>query len=78
MNEDNKTEDMIALRGEVAALQYKRDRLLAELEDMKNVVRCKEQKTSEMEADTDRLREQSARQVAVVSTLKMRVQVCFR
>lgn len=75
MSEENSTEAMMGLRGELAALQYKRDRLLAELNEMRNQVRVKEQKTMEVEEETDRLREQVARQNAMVTSLKHRVQV---
>lgn len=75
MPEETPTEAMLAMRGELAALQYKRDKLLQELTEMRTQVRCKEQKTIEIEGEADRLREHSARQSAVVSTLKQRLQV---
>lgn len=75
MTEESATDAMIGLRGELAALQYKRDRLLAELNEMRTQMRTTEQRATDMECETDRLREHTARQNAVVNSLKNRVQV---
>lgn len=90
------------LRSELAALEYKRDRLMSEvnlgasatgcivnstpftylslslslqLQEMKNVVRSRDQRVVELQVEADQLREQAARQNAVVSSLKKRIQV---
>ncbi|CAL1689015.1 unnamed protein product [Lasius platythorax] len=62
------------LRSELAALEYKRDRLMSELQEMKNVVRSRDQRVVELQVETDQLREQAARQNSVVSSLKKRIQ----
>ncbi|EFN78420.1 Coiled-coil domain-containing protein C6orf97 [Harpegnathos saltator] len=62
------------LRSELAALEYKRDRLMSELQEMKSVVRSRDQRVVELQVETDQLREQAARQNAVVSSLKKRIQ----
>ncbi|XP_029175405.1 coiled-coil domain-containing protein 170 isoform X2 [Nylanderia fulva] len=62
------------LRSELAALEYKRDRLMSELQEMKTVVRSRDQRVVELQVETDQLREQAARQNAVISSLKKRIQ----
>lgn len=61
------------LRSELAALQYKRDRLTEEINEMKGQMRNREQRCLELQVETDQLREQSARQNAIISSLKKRV-----
>ncbi|EGI59149.1 Coiled-coil domain-containing protein C6orf97 [Acromyrmex echinatior] len=62
------------LRSELAALEYKRDRLMSELQEMKSTVRSRDQRVVELQIETDQLREQAARQNAVISSLKKRIQ----
>nr|XP_031845518.1 coiled-coil domain-containing protein 170 isoform X4 [Nomia melanderi]XP_031845519.1 coiled-coil domain-containing protein 170 isoform X4 [Nomia melanderi] len=62
------------LRSELAALEYKRDRLTSELQEMKGLVRSRDQRIAEMQMEADQLREQAARQTAIVSSLKKRIQ----
>lgn len=61
------------LRSDVAALQFKRDRLGQELNDMKCQMRSREQRCMEMQMELDQLREQSARQNAIICSLKKRI-----
>ncbi|KAK9891618.1 hypothetical protein WA026_015581 [Henosepilachna vigintioctopunctata] len=61
------------LKSEVAALQYKRDRLTSELEDMKCQFRSRDQRCLELQVEAEQLREQSARQNAIISSLKKRI-----
>ncbi|XP_019699519.2 coiled-coil domain-containing protein 170 isoform X2 [Harpegnathos saltator] len=73
--DDAMTHDLTTtLRSELAALEYKRDRLMSELQEMKSVVRSRDQRVVELQVETDQLREQAARQNAVVSSLKKRIQ----
>lgn len=62
-----------SLRSEVAALQYKRDRLTEEVNEMKGHLRARDQRCMELQIETDHLREQAARQNAIISSLKKRV-----
>ncbi|CAH1965693.1 unnamed protein product [Acanthoscelides obtectus] len=62
-----------SLRSEIAALQYKRDRLQTDLEEMRSQVRSRDQRCLELQAEAEQLREQSARQGAIVASLKKRV-----
>lgn len=62
-----------SLRSELAALQYKRDRLSSELEDMRSQGRTRDQRCLELQVETDQLREQAARQNAIISSLKKRI-----
>ncbi|CAH1160270.1 unnamed protein product [Phaedon cochleariae] len=62
-----------SLRSEIAALQYKRDRLTTDLEEMRSQVRARDQHCLELQLETDQLREQAARQGAIVQGLKKRV-----
>lgn len=61
------------LRSEIAALQYKRNRLQSELEDMRSQVRTRDQRCLDLQVEADQLREQTARQTAIISSLKKRV-----
>lgn len=60
------------LRSEVAGLQFKRDRLTQELNEMKCQMRSREQRCMELQMESDQLREQTARQNAVICSLKKR------
>ncbi|XP_046812798.1 coiled-coil domain-containing protein 170 isoform X4 [Vespa crabro] len=72
---DAMTHDLTTtLRSELAALEYKRDRLMFELQDMKNTVRSRDQRVVELQVEADQLREQAARQNSIVSSLKKRIQ----
>ncbi|CAL7934683.1 unnamed protein product [Xylocopa violacea] len=62
------------LRSELAALEYKRDRLMSELQEIKSLMRSRDQRVMELQAEGEQLREQSARQNSIVSSLKKRVQ----
>ncbi|KAF7418200.1 hypothetical protein HZH68_000853 [Vespula germanica] len=53
------------LRSELAALEYKRDRLMFELQEMKNTVRSRDQRVVELQVEADQLREQAARQNSI-------------
>nr|CAD7571336.1 unnamed protein product [Timema californicum] len=73
--EEDMSHDMAtSLRSELAALQYKRDRLLQELQDMKGQLRSREQKSLELQVETEQLKEQSARQNAIIASLRKRIQ----
>lgn len=75
MEEEDSHEAMTSLRSELAALQYKRDRLLSELNEMKAQLRCRDQRTVELQSETENLKEQAARQNAVIASLRKRIQV---
>ncbi|XP_061930353.1 coiled-coil domain-containing protein 170 isoform X3 [Apis cerana] len=62
------------LRSEIAALEYKRDRLMSELQEAKNIARSRDQRVVELQLEADQLREQAARQNSIVSSLKKRIQ----
>ncbi|XP_034187468.1 coiled-coil domain-containing protein 170 isoform X2 [Osmia lignaria lignaria] len=70
MNHDLTT----TLKSELAALEYKRDRLVSELQETKSLIRSRDQRIVELEVEVDQLREQAARQTAIVSSLKKRIQ----
>ncbi|XP_012541486.1 coiled-coil domain-containing protein 170 isoform X2 [Monomorium pharaonis] len=73
--DDAMTHDLTTtLRSELAALEYKRDRLMSELQEMKSAVRSRDQRVVELQVEADQLREQAARQNAVISSLKKRIQ----
>ncbi|XP_018366794.1 PREDICTED: coiled-coil domain-containing protein 170 [Trachymyrmex cornetzi] len=73
--DDAMTHDLTTtLRSELAALEYKRDRLMSELQEMKSTVRSRDQRVVELQVEADQLREQAARQNAVISSLKKRIQ----
>ena len=44
---------------------------------MKSIVRSRDQRVVELQVEADQLREQAARQNAVISSLKKRIQVNF-
>lgn len=62
-----------SLRSEIAALQYKRDKLQSDLEEMRSQVRSRDQRCIDLQIETDQLREQAARQNAIIPSLKKRV-----
>ncbi|XP_025831526.1 coiled-coil domain-containing protein 170 [Agrilus planipennis] len=62
-----------ALRSELAALQYKRDRLAEEINEMRGQMRHRDQRCLELQIEADQLREQAARQSAVIASLKKRI-----
>ncbi|CAB3378946.1 Hypothetical predicted protein [Cloeon dipterum] len=73
MEADEMPHDMAtALRSELAALQYKKERLQAELQDARSQLRGRDQRTLELQTECENLREQSARQSAVIASLKKR------
>ncbi|XP_071453834.1 coiled-coil domain-containing protein 170 [Hetaerina americana] len=61
------------LRSELAALQYKRERLLSELQETKGKLSNRDQRVLELQAETEKLREQAARQNAIIASLKKRI-----
>ncbi|KAJ9583754.1 hypothetical protein L9F63_021917, partial [Diploptera punctata] len=63
-----------SLRSDIAALQYKRDRLLTELQDMKGQLRSRDQRSLELQMETEQLKEQAARQNAIIASLRKRIQ----
>ena len=73
MEEHEQVDVTTSLRSEVAALQYKRDRLTAEVEEMHSQIRSRDQRCLELQVEADQLREQAARQNAIISSLKKRV-----
>lgn len=74
MDEDSH-DAMTALKSELAALQYKRDKLMSELNEMRAQVRSRDQRTVELQSETETLKEQAARQNAIIASLKKRIQV---
>lgn len=62
-----------SLRSELAALQYKRDRLTSKLAEMHSQIRARDQRCLDLQLETDQLREQAARQQSIVASLKQRV-----
>ncbi|XP_060821666.1 coiled-coil domain-containing protein 170 isoform X4 [Bombus pascuorum] len=75
VEEEAMTHDLTTtLRSELAALEYKRDRLMSELQETKNLVRFRDQRIAELQVEAEQLREQAARQNAIVLSLKKRIQ----
>ncbi|XP_001122546.4 coiled-coil domain-containing protein 170 isoform X2 [Apis mellifera] len=73
--EEAMTHDLTTtLRSEIAALEYKRDRLMSELQEAKNIARSRDQRVVELQLEADQLREQAARQNSIVSSLRKRIQ----
>lgn len=62
-----------SLRSEIAGLQFKRERLNEELNEMKSQLRSRDNRCVELQVEADQLREQSARQAAIIGSLKKRV-----
>ncbi|XP_068632870.1 coiled-coil domain-containing protein 170 [Battus philenor] len=63
-----------ALRSDLAGLQYKRDKLISENSDLKNQMLSRDQRILEQQVEIDHLREQNARQHAIISSLKKKIQ----
>ncbi|CAI6343519.1 unnamed protein product [Macrosiphum euphorbiae] len=61
------------LKSELAALQFKRDRLISELQDTKGQLRTRDQRTVELEAETEMLKEQQVRQNSIIASLRNRI-----
>ncbi|CAH1711460.1 unnamed protein product [Aphis gossypii] len=61
------------LKSELAALQFKRDRLMSELQDTKGQLRNRDQRTVELEAETEMLKEQQVRQNSIIASLRNRI-----
>lgn len=61
------------LKSELAALQFKRDRLMSELQDTKGQLRTRDQRTVELEAETEMLKEQQVRQNSIIASLRNRI-----
>ncbi|XP_068972657.1 coiled-coil domain-containing protein 170 isoform X2 [Bombus flavifrons] len=75
VEEEAMTHDLTTtLRSELAALEYKRDRLMSELQETKNLVRFRDQRIAELQLEAEQLREQAARQNSIVLSLKKRIQ----
>ncbi|XP_061382736.1 desmoplakin isoform X5 [Danaus plexippus] len=62
------------LRSDLAGLQYKRDKLISENSDLKNQMLSRDQRILEQQVEIDHLREQNARQNAIISSLKKKIQ----
>lgn len=62
-----------SLKSEIAGLQFKRERLTEELNEMKCQLRTRENRCVELQVEADQLREQTARQNSVIASLKKRV-----
>ncbi|KAJ8922565.1 hypothetical protein NQ315_007595 [Exocentrus adspersus] len=71
--EDTDVDTTTALKSEIAALQYKRDRLQSDLDEMRSQMRSRDQRCLDLQVEADQLREQSARQNAIISSLRKRV-----
>lgn len=71
--DDDDVDITTSLRSEIAALQYKRDKLTEEVNEMRNQIRSKEQRCLELQVETDHLREQAARQNVIISSLRKRI-----
>ncbi|CAF4847502.1 unnamed protein product [Pieris macdunnoughi] len=63
-----------ALRSDLAGLQYKRNKLISENSDLKNQMLSRDQRILEQQVEIDHLREQNARQNAIISSLKKKIQ----
>ncbi|CAH1407637.1 unnamed protein product [Nezara viridula] len=71
----DQTDMNTTLRSELAALQYKRDSLLLQLQEAKSQVRKKEERCAQLEGETEQIKEQAARQNVVIASLRKRIQV---
>ncbi|XP_063990286.1 coiled-coil domain-containing protein 170 isoform X2 [Diachasmimorpha longicaudata] len=75
LEQEDMTHDVTTcLKSELAVLEYKRDRLSAELEEMKSTVRSRDARVLEFQVEADQLKEQAARQNSIISSLKKRIQ----
>ncbi|XP_014254516.1 coiled-coil domain-containing protein 170 isoform X2 [Cimex lectularius] len=68
------TDMTTTLRSELAALQYKRDSLLLQLQETKAQLRKRDEKAIQLESEIEQLREQAARQNVVIASLRKRIQ----
>ncbi|KAL0831301.1 hypothetical protein ABMA28_002139 [Loxostege sticticalis] len=73
MEADAGTDIITALRSDLAGLQYKRDKLISENSDLKNQMLSRDQRILEQQVEIDHLREQNARQNAIISSLKKKI-----
>ncbi|CAH0714405.1 unnamed protein product, partial [Brenthis ino] len=74
MEADVENDVVTSLRGDLAGLQYKRDKLISENSDLKNQMLSRDQRILEQQVEIDHLREQNARQNAIISSLKKKIQ----
>ncbi|XP_072939058.1 coiled-coil domain-containing protein 170 [Epargyreus clarus] len=74
MDPDIGTDVITSLRSDLAGLQYKRDKLISENTDLKNQMLSRDQRILEQQVEIDHLREQNARQNAIISSLKKKIQ----
>ncbi|RVE42097.1 hypothetical protein evm_013242 [Chilo suppressalis] len=74
MEADAGNDIITALRSDLAALQYKREKLISENSDLKNQMLSRDQRILEQQVEIDHLREQNARQNAIISSLKKKIQ----
>ncbi|XP_026315755.1 coiled-coil domain-containing protein 170 [Hyposmocoma kahamanoa] len=74
MEADVGNDVITALRSDLAGLQYKRDKLISENSDLKNQMLSRDQRILEQQVEIDHLREQNARQNAIISSLKKKIQ----
>ncbi|XP_072393858.1 coiled-coil domain-containing protein 170 [Diabrotica undecimpunctata] len=63
-----------SLRSEIAALQYKRDQLQSDMEEMRSQLTSRDQRCLDLKIETDQLREHAARQNAAIASLKKHTQ----
>ncbi|XP_066252441.1 coiled-coil domain-containing protein 170 isoform X3 [Euwallacea similis] len=73
MDEVQDVDVTTSLRSELAALQYKKDRLNQEVDEMRSQIRSRDQRCLELQVEADQLREQAARQNAIICSLNKRV-----
>ncbi|CAG9578735.1 unnamed protein product [Danaus chrysippus] len=74
METDLGNDVITTLRSDLAGLQYKRDKLISENSDLKNQMLSRDQRILEQQVEIDHLREQNARQNAIISSLKKKIQ----
>ncbi|XP_050561660.1 coiled-coil domain-containing protein 170 [Spodoptera frugiperda] len=74
MEADVGNDIITSLRSDLAGLQYKRDKLISENSDLKNQMLARDQRILEQQVEIDHLREQNARQNAVISSLRKKIQ----
>ncbi|KAH9632358.1 hypothetical protein HF086_010283 [Spodoptera exigua] len=74
MEADVGNDIITSLRSDLAGLQYKRDKLISENSDLKNQMLSRDQRILEQQVEIDHLREQNARQNAVISSLRKKIQ----
>ncbi|CAH1646648.1 unnamed protein product [Spodoptera littoralis] len=73
MEADVGNDIITSLRSDLAGLQYKRDKLISENSDLKNQMLSRDQRILEQQVEIDHLREQNARQNAVISSLRKKI-----